>query len=137
MLANRTKPTVLQANISAMSRVLHSELNIVRELPSLKHIKIMRTVLSTVTKTLAAYRLGHARNWRQLHTDETSRRQVLTVNVVISIINNDNQLCTICMSGSIISKDGTADEQSHAIINAFSDCGRLLKERHNCCYVSG
>ncbi len=60
--------------------------------------------------------------------DETSRRQVSIVNVVISIINNDNQLRTICMSGSIISKDGTADEQSRAIISAFRDCGRLLKE---------
>jgi hypothetical protein len=118
----------IQANIFAMSRFLHSELNIVRELPSLKHIKIMRTVLSTVTTTLSAYRLGHARNWRQLHTDETSRRQVSIVNAVISIINNDNQLCTICMSGSIISKDDTADEQSRAIISAFNDCGRLLQE---------
>ena len=32
------------------------------------------------------------------------------------------------MSGSIISKDSTADEQSHAIIGAFNDSGRLLKE---------
>ena len=86
------------------------------------------SVTTTVTKTLAAYQLGHAKNWRQPHTDETSRRQVSIVNVVISIINNDNQLRTICMSGSIISKDDTADEQSRAIISAFSDCGRLLKE---------
>jgi len=32
------------------------------------------------------------------------------------------------MSGSIISKDGTADEQSHAIISAFNNSGRLLQE---------
>jgi len=32
------------------------------------------------------------------------------------------------MSGSIISKDGTADEQSRAIIGAFNDSGRLLQE---------
>ena len=99
-----------------------------RELPSLKHIKIMRTVVSTITKTLAAYQLGHARNWRQLHTDEMSRRQVSIVNVEISIINNDNQMRTICMSGSIILKDGTADEQSRAIISAFNYCGPLLQE---------
>jgi hypothetical protein len=70
--------------------------------------------------------LGHAHNWKQLHTDETSRRQISIVNVVISIINNDNELHYICMSGSIISKDGTADEQSHAIISAFNDSGHLL-----------
>ena len=128
MLANRTPPTCIQANIFAMARVLHSDIDIVRELPSLKHIKSLRTVLSTITKTLAAYVLGHARNWKQLHTDETSRRQISIVNVVISIINNDNELRTICMSGSIISKDGTADEQSRAIISAFNDSGRLLQE---------
>jgi hypothetical protein len=100
----------------------------VRELPSLKHIKSLRTVLSIVTKTLAAYQLSHARNWKQLHTDETLRCQVSIVNVVISIINSDNELCTICRSGPIISKDGTADEQSRAIISAFNDSGRLLQE---------
>ncbi len=80
------------------------------------------------TKALVAYRLDHARNWKQLHTDKTSRRQVSIVNVVISIITSDNELCTICMSGSIISKDGTADEQSRAIIGVFNDSGHLLQE---------
>jgi hypothetical protein len=32
------------------------------------------------------------------------------------------------MSGTIISKDGTADKQSHAIIGAFNDSGHLLQE---------
>ncbi len=98
------------------------------ELPGLKHIKNLRTVLLYVTKTLAAYQLGHARNWKQLHTNEMSRCQVSIVNVVISIINNKNELKMVCMLGSIISKDGMADEQSRAIIGAFNDLGRLLQE---------
>jgi len=85
-------------------------------------------VLLYCTKTLAAYRLGHAKDWKQLHTNETSRCQISIVNVVISILSDDNELKTICISGSIISKDGTADEQSHAIIGAFNDSGRLLQE---------
>jgi hypothetical protein len=63
--------------------------------------------------------------------DETSRRQVLIVNVVISIITSDNELRTICMSSSIILKDGTADEQSQAIIGVFNDSGCLLDEWRN------
>jgi hypothetical protein len=39
------------------------------------------------TKTLAAFRLGKATSWKQLHTDETGRRQKQLVNVVINIIN--------------------------------------------------
>jgi hypothetical protein len=54
--------------------------------------------------------------------------------VVISIISNDNELRTICMSGSIILKDGTADEQSRAIISAFHDSGRLLQEWRDMTY---
>ncbi len=63
--------------------------------------------------------------------DETSRRQMSIVNVVISIITSDSELRTICRSSSIISKDGTADEQSHAIIGAFNDSGCLLDEWRN------
>jgi hypothetical protein len=128
MLANRTPPSCIQANIFAMSRVLQPEQDIVKELPSLNHIKNLRTVLLYCTKTLAAYRLGHAKDWKQLHTDETSRCQISIVNVIISILSEDNELKTICMSGSIISKDGTADEQSRVIIGAFNDSGRLLQE---------
>jgi hypothetical protein len=73
MLANRTLPSCIQANIFAMSQVLQPEQDIVKELSSLKHIKKLRTVLLYCTKTLAAYQLGHAKDWKQLHTDETSR----------------------------------------------------------------
>jgi hypothetical protein len=55
MLANRTPPSCIQANIFAMSRVLQPEQDIVKELPSLNHIKNLRTVLLYCTKTLAAY----------------------------------------------------------------------------------
>jgi hypothetical protein len=48
--------------------------------------------------------------------------------VVVFIITRDNELRTICMFGSIVSKDGTADEQSRAIIGVFNDSGHLLQE---------
>ena len=60
MLANRTPPTCIQSNILAMARVVFPNHNIVKELPSHRYIRYMRTVLSIVTKTLAAYRLGKA-----------------------------------------------------------------------------
>ncbi len=63
--------------------------------------------------------------------DETSRCQGSIVDAVISIITSDHELCTICMSGSITLKDGTADEQRCAIIGAFNDSGHLLEEWHN------
>ena len=61
MLANRTLTSCIQANIFAMSRVLQPEQDIVKELPSLKHIKNMRTILLYCTKVLVAYQLGSAK----------------------------------------------------------------------------
>ena len=128
MLANRTQPSCIQANMFAMSHTLQPEQDIVKELPSLKYIKNLCTVLLYITKALTVYWLAHVKEWKQLHTDEMSRCQVSIVNVVISILCGDNELKTICMSGSIISKDGTADEQSHTIIGAFNKSGCLLEE---------
>ena len=85
-------------------------------------------MLLYITKAVARYWLAHAKEWKQLHTDEMSRHQVSIVNVFISILSSHNDLKTICMLGSIISKDGTADEQSRAIIGAFNESGRLLEE---------
>jgi hypothetical protein len=71
-----------------------------------------RIVLLRTTKTLAAFRLGKATSRKQLHTDKTGCRQKQLVNVVINIINEHGDLKSICLSGSIIAEDLTAEEQS-------------------------
>ena len=86
------------------------------------------TLLLRTTKTLAAYQLGKERSWKQLHTDETGRRQKQLVNVVINIINESGHFKSICLSGSIIAEDSTAEEQSRAIIASFGEAGQLLQE---------
>ena len=78
------------------------------------------------TKTLAAFRLGKATSWKQLNTDEMGRRQKQLVNVVINIINECGDLKSICLSGSIIAEDSTAEEQSRSIIASFGEAGQLL-----------
>ena len=74
ILANRTHPTCIQKNILTVARVIHPNLNIVCELPCLNHIRNMRTVLASTSKTLAALRLARAQVWKHLHTDETSQQ---------------------------------------------------------------
>ena len=71
-------------------------------------------------------RLGNAKKWKQMHFDETSRRQMSLTNVVMSILNKDKKLETICLTGNIIAKDGTADVQSRAIVECFYESGELL-----------
>ena len=101
-----------------MARVIHPNLDIVRELPSLKHIRNTSTVLLLATKTLAALRYAKAHKIKQFHTDETSRRQETLLNFVVGI-EEDGILRSICMSCSIIAQDGTAEEQSRAIMAIF------------------
>jgi hypothetical protein len=48
--------------------------------------------------------------------------------VVINIINESGHFKSICLSGSIIAEDSTAEEQSRAIIAFFGEAGQLLQE---------
>jgi hypothetical protein len=55
MLANRTPPSCIHANLYAMARVMFPDHIIVKELPSLKYIKDLRIPLYTVAMLLAAH----------------------------------------------------------------------------------
>jgi hypothetical protein len=127
MLAYRTPPTCIQACLYAMAKTLFPHYDIVLELPSLTHIKNLRTTLWEVSKTLACYQLGHAKDWKQAHTDETRRRQTSLVNLLISFLDSDNELKTICLNGAIMCDDGTADSQCRGIISTLHDSAKLLK----------
>ncbi len=128
LLVNRVPPTSIQACILVMARSLSPGRDIVRELPCLKSIRNMRSTVLRVTKSLAAYVLGSADSWKQLHTDETSRRQISLVNVIIGLLGTDGKLKSICLSGSIIAEDSTAENQSRAIISAFTESAQLLAD---------
>ena len=106
MLVNRTPPLSIHAVLYPMARTLFHSVNIVKVLPSLNHMFLM-------SKTISAYLLGKAKAWRRLHTDETCRRQTSLVNVVVGFSTNDSDdLKTICLNGSIIAEDGSAEAQS-------------------------
>jgi len=128
LLANRVPPTSIQASILAMARSFFHGGDIVHELPCLKSIGIMRSALLWTTKSLAAYRLGSADSWKQLHTNKTSRRQISLVNVVVGLLGTDGVLKLICLSGSIIAEDSTAENQSRAIISSFHESAQLLAD---------
>ena len=131
MLSNRTPPTYTQANIFAAAKALHPDIDVVKELPSLKHIKNLWTTLLFVSRTLAAFQIGNARLLKQLHTDGTHRRQTSLVNVVVSFLAENDELKTICLDGAIIAEDSTAEQQLRSILASFTESSRLLKKwRH-------
>jgi hypothetical protein len=115
-----------------MAKVIHPNFNIVSDLPSLKYIKDLRIPLYTVAKTLSAHRLANAIDWKQVHSDETSRRQVSLLNLLIGVMEKDyDKICAICLDLAILPKNSTAREQSSAIIGVFDDLSSLLTDWRN------
>ena len=100
----------------------------------MRHIQVLRTVLSDVTQSVSRKTIAESTKIKQLHTDETSPKGTEIVNIVCSILNKNNQLKTICLAGDIIPEDGTTACQSAAIVNQYSKSGQLLerwyKETH-------
>ena len=90
-----------------MTRAFFPYYDLVLELPSLNYIKKMRSVLALCARILAVIKIGNTKTWKQPHTDETTCRQTSIVNVVMGILTNDNELRTICLSGSFIMENRT------------------------------
>jgi hypothetical protein len=131
MLSNHTPPTCIQASIFAAAKALHQNIDLVKELPSLKHIKNLQTTLWLVTRTLAAFHIGNAKLLKQLHTAGTNRRKTSLVNVVISFLTENDELKTIYIDRAIIVEDSTAEQQSRSILGSFTESARLLEKWHH------
>ena len=69
MIANRTPPSCIQANIYAMAKVRFPGDDIVKELPSVNHFKQLQKSIYIIAKTLYAFQLGSAKKLKQLHLD--------------------------------------------------------------------
>jgi hypothetical protein len=107
LFTNRVPPSSIQASILVMARSFFHGHDVVCELPCLKSIRNMVSTLLRTTKSLAAYWLGSADSWKQLHTNKTSPRQISLVNVVIGLLVTNGVLKSICLSRSIIAEDSS------------------------------
>ena len=110
-----------------MALSINTNFEVVKEIPCVRHIQVLCTVLSDVTQAVTGKTISEYTNIKQLHTDGTSHKGTEIVNIVCSILKKDNKLKTICLSGDIIPEDGTAACQSAVIINQFSKSGQLLE----------
>ena len=81
---NGTTPPAVGANIVANIRTF-SPKTVINELPFKWTVCCARTVLYVIVQTLAAYRLGKSKKWRQAFTDGTGCRQVAMQNLLIDI----------------------------------------------------
>ena len=110
-----------------MALAINPNFEVVKDIPCVRHIQVLRTVLSDVTQSVAVKTISEYTNIKQFHTDRTSHKGTEIVNIVCSILNKDKKLKTICLAGDIIPEDGTAAYQSAVIVNQFSKSGQLLE----------
>ena len=82
-------------------------------------------MVQNLNEMLAAYKLGHAKKWRQVFNDGTSRRQIAFQNLVIGVENGD-KFESVIASSCIFLEDETAEKQVEGIYNKVSVCC--------CCY---
>ena len=136
-LSNCTPPFCIRVNLLLMALAINPNLEVVKEIPCVRHIQVPRTVLSNVTQAVSGKTIAESTNIKQLHRDGTSRKGTEIVNIVCSILNKYNQLKTICLASDITPEDVTSVCQSAAIVNQFSKSGQLLerwyKETHKMC----
>ena len=110
-----------------MALAINPNFEVVKEIPCVRYIQVLRTVLSDVTQAVAGKTIAESTNIKQLHMNGTSHKGTEIVNIVCSILNKDKKLKTNCLAGDIISEDGTASCQCAAILNQFSKSGQLLE----------
>ena len=133
-LDNRTPPSCIQVNLLSVALAINPNFDVVKEIPCVIHIQVLRTVVSDVTQAVSGKTIAESTKIKQLYTDRKIHKGTEIVNVICSIINKDNQLKTICLVGDIIPEDATSACQILAIANQFSKSGQLLerwyKETH-------
>ena len=75
-----------------MALSINPNFEVVKEIPCVLHIQVLRTVLSDVTQAVSGKTIAESTKIKQLHTDGTSHKGTEIVNIVCSILNIDKKL---------------------------------------------
>ena len=126
MLAHRAPPSSIAPIILTVLHICMPNQRIVKALPSENWIRQCRTLLVYITKTLAAMKLGFAKEYKQLFMDGTNHRQTPIQNAIVRYLG-DNGYETVSVDTAIIAKDETAECLSGCIEHTFNRCGDLLE----------
>ena len=73
-IANRTPPSCIQVNLLSMALAINPNFELVKEIPFVRHMQVLSTVLSDVTQAVAGNTIAEYTNIKQFHTDRTSNR---------------------------------------------------------------
>ena len=127
-LSNRTPPSCIASNILSMTAAIMPSAvdDIVKQLPTTRFIRSVRSLLVVTTKTLAAYAVAKLPSFQQIFTDGTSRRQHELINVLIGYTTDDG-MKTVTLDNMILAADKKSISTAKAIMNAMDNAQQLLR----------
>ena len=126
-LANRTPPSCICVNIVSMALAINPNTNVVKEAPCTKCIQQLHSILTILTKCLAGDVGGVSKQLMQTHNNATSHKGTEIVHLNTNVLTMNDQLRTICLVGDILPAEGSAECQSTALVNLFSESGQPLE----------
>ena len=129
MLSHRTPPSCIAPNILTVARTIYPNRDIVFELPGVSFIRHCRSVLSYLTKLLAAFLLAKAPKYLEFHLDGTSRRQITMNNAIVRIAILGG-FRNICLNSAILSEDETSAMLTQTMLRTFREAKHILKSWH-------
>ena len=75
-----------------MALAINPNFEVMKEIPCVRHIQVLCTVLSDVIQAVAGNTIAESTKIKKFHTDGMSHKGTEIVNIVCSILNKDNQL---------------------------------------------
>ena len=125
LMANGTPPASVAANILTICEILIPNQKIVQELPSTGWIRSCRGITNYEAKTLAAYQVAWVEQYRQLFTDDTSKRHIPLQNLTLGWLIKQG-FKSVCLNNCILSEDETVEAVTLSLLLAFKEGRRLL-----------
>ena len=106
LLTNGTHPSAVWNSIAIHVKAFSHEI-IINKLPSESYARRCWGILRSAEEMISAYWLAKAKQYKQLHTGNTSRRQVTMILLVIRILEGDSCI-PLTISAHYIAKVCTA-----------------------------
>lgn len=126
LLVNGTCPSAIPANIRSMYKTIF------RTPPkhdiSVNFVCECRAVVQVIGETVCAIKLGAAKDWGQLWTDATTRRQVPFTALIIGLLGDgiDDAIDPVVVSSCIFMEDESAETQADGILDKVRYCLQLV-----------
>lgn len=118
-------PSSIKAILVIFAQTFDTSIDM-KEMPSLSYIRRCRSILLTVTKTIASLRLSKAKQWSQMFSDATSIQLVPFQDIIFSLQESDVFKPVVLSAAAVLENGETADAVRDTVLTTIQESGDLL-----------